>query len=195
MSAMGLRLIDHPLDYAIAVEGDWYHDPEVSRDSITWQYAVVPTDFVFPDIRHEIIDECYLSENDVATRSDDGIDWDEVERQAYILTGNESMLEPQTRAAKSVRPKGRITIEDKHFNKGRPIGVAGVQVSCNSFVKFDDTYTDENGQMIESPEMYYLNGMEIEIEPMTEAEAEALKENLYSITNVYTYDENLMRII
>ncbi|MBP3661904.1 MAG: hypothetical protein J6J25_02230 [Bacteroidales bacterium] len=145
LSAMGLRLIDHPLDYAIAVEGDWYHDPEVSRDSITWQYAVVPTDFVFPDIRHEIIDECYLSENDAATRSDDGIDWDEVERQAYILTGNESMLEPQTRAAKSVRPKGRITIEDKHFNKGRPIGVAGVQVSCNSFVKFDDTYTDENG--------------------------------------------------
>ena len=110
LSAMGLRLTDHPLDYAIAVEGDWYHDPEVSQDSITWQYAVVPTDFVFPDIRHEIIDECYLSENDAATRSDDGIDWDEVERQAYIMTGNEDMLEPQTKAAKSVRPKVRITI-------------------------------------------------------------------------------------
>lgn len=145
LSSMGLRLTDHPLDYSIAVEGDWYHDPEIPEGDVTWQYAVVPADFVFPDIHHEIIDECYLSENDAATRSSDGIDWDEVERQAYILTGNADMLEPQTKAAKSVRPKGRITIVDKHFNKGRAIGVAGVQVSCNSFVKFDDTYTDEDG--------------------------------------------------
>lgn len=57
------------------------------------------------------------------------------------------------------------------------------------------TYTDENGQEIESPETFYLNGMEIEIEPMTLEEADALKADLYSITQVYTYDDNLMRII
>ena len=26
---MDVELVDHPMDYVIAVEGDWYHDPEV----------------------------------------------------------------------------------------------------------------------------------------------------------------------
>ena len=141
----GLRMFDHPLDYAIEVEGDWYHDPEIPQGQITWQYTVVPVDFEFPDIRYEVIDECYLAENDPATKSDTGVDWETVERQAYVLTGNESMLVPQGRSSDSGRPKGRIAIVDKHSNGGRAIGVAGVMVSCNSFIKTDDTYTDKNG--------------------------------------------------
>ena len=146
LEALGLRLLDHPMDYAIAVEGDWYHDPDVPEGNITWQYAVVPADFQFPDIKYEIIDECHISEHDASTRSDDGIDWESVERQAYMLTGNENMLQPHTKASsKSVRPKGRITIQDKKYSNGNPIGVSGVKISCNAFVKYDDTHTDKNG--------------------------------------------------
>ena len=50
LEAMGLVLVDHPLDYDIVVDGDWYHDPAVPDEDVTWQYAVVPHDFVFPDI-------------------------------------------------------------------------------------------------------------------------------------------------
>lgn len=147
LSSLELRLMDHPLDYEILVEGDWYHDPEIPEEDMTWQYAVVPSDFDFPDIKYEIIDECFIAENDVTTRSTEGIDWEAVERHSYVMTGNQGMLEPDTKASKSksVIPKGRITIEDKHYNSGRPVGVAGVRVSCNSFVKFDDDYTDQNG--------------------------------------------------
>lgn len=144
LDSLDIRILDHPMDYAIAVEGDWYHDPDVPEGNITWQYAVVPQDFQFPDIRYEIIDECHISDNDASTRADDGIDWDAVERQSYIMTGNEDMLSVPTKAA-SVKPSGRITIEDEHYNHGAPIGVAGVKISCNSFVKFDDTYTDSEG--------------------------------------------------
>ena len=49
LEEMGLELIDHPLDYDIAVEGDWYHDPQVPEDDVTWQYAVVPVGFEFPE--------------------------------------------------------------------------------------------------------------------------------------------------
>ena len=141
---MGIIMTDHPLDYAIAVEGDWYHDPEVPDEDVTWQYAVVPHDFDFPDIRYEIIDECHISENDPGTRSD-GIDWAAVEREAYRLTGNESMILPETKAEAKTVPSGRITIVDDKFNEGKPFGVAGVRISCNSFVKFDHTYTDRDG--------------------------------------------------
>lgn len=144
---MDVELVDHPMDYVIAVEGDWYHDPEVPEDKMTWQYAVVSPDFDFPDIRYEVIDECYISEHDPVTRSSDtGIDWQAVEREAYILTGNEDMLGvPQTKASTKVKPSGRITIVDEHANGGKPFGVAGVRVSCNSFVKYDMTYTDRDG--------------------------------------------------
>lgn len=141
----GLRLLDHPMDYAIETEGDWYHDPEIPQGQITWQYTVVPVDYQFPDVRYEIIDECYIPDNDPQTKTDTGVDWAAVERQAYMLTGNESMLVPQGRASDPVRPSGRISIVDKHYNGGRAIGVSGVMVSCNSFVKTDDVYTDKDG--------------------------------------------------
>lgn len=141
---LGLYLSDHPLDYDIVVEGDWYHDPEVPEDEMTWQYAVVPTDFEFPEIRYEIIDECHISEHNPGVRSSDGIDWDEVERMSYIMTGNEDMIS-QTKAPAKTVPSGRITIVDEHFSGGKPFGVAGVYVSCNSFVKFDHAYTDRDG--------------------------------------------------
>lgn len=145
LEQLGLHLTDHPLDYSIKVEGDWYHDPSVPQGDVTWQYAVVSHDFDFPDIPYEIIDECYISENDPATRTD-GIDWAAVEREAYIMTGNEEMLSSSvTKAAAKIAPSGRITIVDPDADGGKPFGVAGVRISCNSFVKFDHTYTDRDG--------------------------------------------------
>lgn len=136
-------LMDHPLDYDIVVEGDWYHDPEVPEGNVTWQYAVVPRDFVFPDISHEMIDECFIAENDPGTRAD-GIDWEAVEKESYRLTGNSDMLKPETKAEKAI-PSGRITIVDEDYCEGKPLGVSGVTVSCNSFVKFAHATTDRDG--------------------------------------------------
>lgn len=140
-----LNLIDHPLDYSILVEGDWYHDPEVPDGEITWQYAVVPVDFDFPDVEYQIIDNCFIPDNSDMTKTP-GVDWTQVERQAYIITGNESSLsEPLLTKGDKVLPSGRITIIDDKANGGKPFGVAGVRVSCNSFVRFAHTYTDRDG--------------------------------------------------
>lgn len=142
----GLQLTDHPLDYSIAKEGDWYHDPEVPDENITWMYAVVDRDYVFPPVEFEIIDNCFITENRAVTRADDGIDWDEVMRTSYILTGNEQMLAPLTKAdVKAAAPSGRISIVDPAANGGKPTGVSGVKLVCNSFVKFATCYTDEDG--------------------------------------------------
>ena len=140
-----IYLIDHPLDYDILVEGDWYHDPEVPDGDVTWQYAVVPVDFQFPNIEYQIIHNCFIPDSDEVTRSSD-IDWEAVERQSYIMTGNESRLNDGalTKATKAA-PSGRITIVDDKANGGKPFGVAGVRVSCNSFVRFAHCYTDRDG--------------------------------------------------
>ena len=145
LKGLGLDLMDHPMDYDIAVDGDWYHDPDVPDGRMTWQYAVVSRDFDFPDVRYEIIDECYIAENDPGTRGDD-IDWAAVEREAYLMTGNGARLSsPLTRASEKMAPSGRLTIEDEKYKGGQPFGVAGVRISCNSFVKVAHAYTDRDG--------------------------------------------------
>lgn len=146
LEALGFDMLDHPLDYSIKVEGDYYRDPGVGEDAITWQYALVPKDFAFPDgIRYEVIDECFLSEHH-QTRAGEGIDWEAVERESYILTGNGDMLLPETRAGEEkTSPTGRICIVDDEAFGGKPVGVAGVKVVCNSFVRFGSAYTDRDG--------------------------------------------------
>ena len=146
LEGLGLYLMDHPMDYRIAREGDYYHDPAVADESITWQYAVVPRDFDFPSgVRYEVLDRCYISEHDPTTRaSAPDIDWDLVESEAFRLTGNEAMLEPAVKGAAGT-PQGRITLLDPQYAGGKPVGVSGVMVACNVFVKIATAYTDRDG--------------------------------------------------
>lgn len=144
LTSSGLDLVDYPVDYEILVDGDYYHDPSIADDRITWQYAVVPADYEFPDVEYEILDECNITEYDPVTRTSDGIDWEAVEREAFRLTGNADMLQPETKGSRT-NPSGRIMIVDDDANGGKPFGVAGVRIRCNSFVKFSNTYTDRDG--------------------------------------------------
>lgn len=148
LERLGLALVDHPVDYEIVRDGDYYHDPSVPQGQITWQYAVVPVGFDFPDgIRYEILHECYIHENAPSTK-DDWLDWSSVETESYRLTGNAGLLDnAATRAAGGQIPSGRICIEDP--DSGLPAeGVKGVRVSCNTFVKFDNVFTDEEGNYV-----------------------------------------------
>lgn len=141
----GIELTDHPLDYMIVREGDYYHDPTVPEGKITWQYAVVPADFSFPSgIRYELLDECYIPSESKTKACGEDIDWDAVERLSFERTGNADMLQPQTKGKPS-KPSGRICVEDPDYNGGGPVGVAGVKVSVNTFVKFSSAYTDIDG--------------------------------------------------
>ncbi|MCR5351826.1 MAG: hypothetical protein K6E35_04975 [Bacteroidales bacterium] len=147
LERQGLDLLDHPMDYEILREGDWYHDPQIPEGQITWQYTVVPVGFVFPpDIPYEILDRCYIPDEQMLTKGAGGIDWASVEQEAYRLTGNAGRLtESLTKGERSsARPAGRITIVDASLG-GTPEGVRGVRVTCNSFVKTARAYTDEEG--------------------------------------------------
>lgn len=144
LSDLGVEMFDHPMDREILRDGDYYHDPSVPDDEITWQYAVVSPDFAFPEgIRHEILDECFIPDEGVATRGLGDLDLNAVERKAFELTDNTDLLEPETRAKS--RPSGRITIVDDGLKSGKTVGVAGVKMVANVFVKIATTYTDENG--------------------------------------------------
>lgn len=75
-----------------------------------------------------------------------------------------------------------------------PISITRMNEMAEEATK-PETYTDENGNEVEFEETYYMGGMEITIPPMTQQEADELKGLLYSFTNVYNYNENLIQII
>ncbi|MCQ2184826.1 MAG: hypothetical protein MJY62_05380 [Bacteroidales bacterium] len=143
LRARGASVTDFPLDYEVVRDGDYYHDPEVPEDEITWQYVVVPRNFDFGDLKFEVIDDCFIAGDEEYTKAAD-IDWDAVEEEAYRITGNGDKLLAATKGG-GTNPRGRITITDEDFNRGKPFGLAEVKVQCNVFVKFSSTYTDRDG--------------------------------------------------
>lgn len=141
---LGAELFDYPLDREILVDGDYYHDPSIPENEISWQYSVVPVDFPFPEgIEKEILEECFIPEEGVVTRGFEDVDWDSVEECSFMSTGNGDLLQPQTRAKSKSKPSGRITIKDDKL--GKTVGVAGVKMVANVFVKVSTTYTDSQG--------------------------------------------------
>lgn len=56
-------------------------------------------------------------------------------------------------------------------------------------------YLDENGNKVEYDQTYYLNGVEIVIDPITDAEIEQVMNLLESVNQVVAYDESLINII
>ena len=144
LDGMGVTMMDHPFDYEILRDGDYYHDPSVEEGDITWQYAVVSPDFKFPPwLEYEVLDSCFISEHAQQTKALEGVDWAAVEREAFVLSGNGAMLEGPTKGG-SVAPQGRISIMDDEYSD-EPIGVSGVTVVANVFVKVANAVTDEEG--------------------------------------------------
>ena len=144
LQALGVELFDHPLDREILSDGDYYHDPQIPEGRITWQYAVVPPDFPFPQgIETEVLEECFIPSDDLVTKGLDSVDWDSVERLSFKETGNSSMMPAETRAKSKSKPSGKISIKDDKL--GKTVGVAGVKVVANVFVKISTTYTDGQG--------------------------------------------------
>ncbi|HEV8083301.1 MAG TPA: hypothetical protein VGP55_08880, partial [Chitinophagaceae bacterium] len=94
MDAQGLETFDTPVDYNVTYEGDYYQDPAIPEEQVTWQYAVVPPNFIFPaGIQYEIIAQIHIpGDNYTAIET-------EAERLASIqdgLNGNSSSRSSNT---------------------------------------------------------------------------------------------------
>lgn len=144
----GLELFDYPLDYDIVVMGNSYHDPSLPDTALTWQYSCVRPGFTFPDMTYEVIEECFVPDEETSsTRA--GIDWDEVEEAAFLnadlpekyLLYNTSTTRASTTQKKC--PYGTLTVRDDYRRESWPI--KGAKIRCHSFVKICTTHTDSNG--------------------------------------------------
>lgn len=144
----GLELFDYPMDYEIANEGTYYHDPSIPEDQITWLYTTVPADYDFnQSITYEILDSCFIpvdnSEDMVAS------DFDILEQHSFSRLGLLEIFKPEESDAKGwftgYRPGGTLNVEDNEISTPGLVPIKGVKVKCNIIVKWASAYTDANG--------------------------------------------------
>ena len=57
------------------------------------------------------------------------------------------------------------------------------------------SYEDENGNLVEYDDVYYLNGEEVPISPMTQEEVDEVVAFIKSVDQLYTNHQDLMNII
>ena len=66
---------------------------------------------------------------------------------------------------------------------------------CAADARKKPSYEEENGEMVEYDNTYYLNGQEIIIPPMTQEETDELTQYISNINKRYTYSEEISSII
>ncbi len=140
-----LDLFCYPLDYDVEQWGDYYHDPSIPEDQPTWQYTRVPVGYDFPDVQYEILDTCYIpdDEDEVETRlAGNAVSLGELEDAADEHSGNGDMLVKDELRAKH-SPCGTFTVYNDVTGKYE--GVSGIAVRMGKFVKWFHVYTDRDG--------------------------------------------------
>ena len=146
-----IELFDHPMLCEIEQEGEAYHDPTLPEDAITWQYTTVPIDYKFPNIEYEIIDSCFVPEDEPETlkKSRRGFNPEDLTAIAFRLAGQE--YEEDNSLSKSRKiPSGQFRVLNNAFAANSSTnyswtGIIGIKVRVYNGIRWDHTHTDING--------------------------------------------------
>ena len=145
-----MELYTIPLDYEIREIGDYYIEPGLDKDQITWQYTVVPIDYILPSgIQVEILSELFLPDSENIYECTTDISIDSLELTAFTLCGiPEEYYDADTHHNRPVgsTPQGDITVENTASNTN--VGLRNVKVKYRRWFNFGHTFTDGSGHFV-----------------------------------------------
>ena len=141
---LGEELYLYPLDYEIKQWGLYYQDPSLGENDYPYVYAVVPVDFVFPDMQHEILAECYipdLADSDVEGTSVSGRD---LELKAYgpLQRNPDTASKASAGLGSTVSLKGSVTVDT---GQGKLVPLRGAKVRCRTFLREAEAILSDDG--------------------------------------------------
>lgn len=151
-----LILYDIPLDYEILELGDYYQSPGFSLEQITWQYTVIPAVKEIPDfVQSEILADLFLPDESNLTNCGATITIEELEEEAFRMTGNlqeynteltapsSGTITNSKRGLRKYYPKGKILMDNTQLGT---VGVWNVKVKSRRWFNIDHTYTNSSGE-------------------------------------------------
>jgi hypothetical protein len=144
-----IALFDYPLNYEIATNGTYYHDPELPDSAITWQYTVIPLNHPIPEVFHEKLYEVFIppiEEDDSTQKGSLDEFYARLEYESMKLTGNLSGSEAQS-GTKDLwpdkwRPKGTLKVNDDYLGE---IPLVGAKVHVRFLTHIETDITDDKG--------------------------------------------------
>lgn len=143
---LDLELFEYPLDYEIEIEGDSYHDPSIPEGMTTWYYTTVNTDFEFPSIDYQVLEECFIPTRAEGSNQNLAVDAEELEILAIKNADLPDKYQPINDVkAFGLGKKPEGTIKVMNDSKSIIEGIRGVKVRCHYFVNISSTYTSESG--------------------------------------------------
>jgi hypothetical protein len=155
-------LQDHPVDYEVITEGDFYIKPNDENDLYHPVYTTIPVGYTLPgDLKYEVLDKLYEpadNEFDVETVSLYFAGWkDDLEADGINLTDQNSLnlyLKNQMSGKSSNKfyPTGRVTIENTGTNTTE--GLMQAEISYGRVFWWHYTYTDNNGNFVGNAKKY-----------------------------------------
>lgn len=170
-----LELFDYPLNYDLLTDGDYYHDPSIPEDEITWQYTVISTTLVETDIEYEeidydiideddlpvfylitgepvqvsgrILDVCYFPENDPNVKSGGGlpVSAEELEAMAFEL----AQLPEEYKLIPNTKASEYTPNGYIQMSiDSIDTGVKGVKVRAQRLLRWDSVYSSPTGHFV-----------------------------------------------
>jgi hypothetical protein len=145
MADTSLDYFDFPLDYEFVEQGAYCN----KMDDYNVLYTVVPSNYSFPNVRYDIIENCFIPD-DNATEAEE-----RVEMQSLILTNNltpdDTINTPPTPdkswfswiLPSKKYPSGCLKVLNTENNQNDPI--QNIRVVTVKLVKISHTYTNSNG--------------------------------------------------
>lgn len=143
-----IYIYDYPLDHKIIKRGTYYHDPSIPSNEITWQYTVVPTDYDFPNIQSQILEELYLPHYTINREDGDNVqiessNWQALETQALSMTGNLNENDLSVKKTTEWRPSGNIKVNDDEI---------GSYTTTNTVFDHWEYYDCNTGEPVDPPQ-------------------------------------------
>lgn len=147
-------LYDHPLDYEIKENGNFYRDPEVQKGQPTYQYCAVRVDKKLPiGIKSEILAELFIPDEDKDhdTKSKKIVSNESMEAlvdEALRITNNLPNANDEEQKSgfsrkRKWKPAGTIRVWDGSLS--RWVGVEGVEVRARRWFTTHKGIANSNG--------------------------------------------------
>ena len=152
---LGEELYLYPLDYEIKQWGLYYKDPFLGEDDYPYVYAVVPADFVFPQVRHDVLAQCYipnLTDDDVEGTSVSGceLEWKAFE-PLYLKSETKSGI--SAGVGNTISPNGSVTVDTC---KGNFVPLRGAKVRCRTLLREAEAVLSDEGTYSFNEDEYFV---------------------------------------
>lgn len=166
LKELDIEFYDYPLDRELSNSGTFYQDPSFGEGNpITYQYCVIPVNYVLPNMSTTILDslfipEYYIEENNLLTDPYEFEVYDLVYKSLQ-LTNNQIPIEPPSNGSRASKwtPSGNVTAKDDVIGGAVPIEGAKVRMRFWFITRVD--YTDASGNFTSSHDTRFASNYSI----------------------------------